>query len=112
MSRYEAWLEKFVGKKLSRDPEEIANDSADNDYSDDPQRLWIVTNFRSYSEDTNWDLSTGLELHLQGRVITRIDITARVYAFGDSGLGDVWPEDVWKMVDYRAAKKELEYITE
>lgn len=110
MSRYEDWLNKFIGKTLTRDPEYLDKESADVEYASWDNTLYVNSNYRDDRHNEGLSVSTGMEITLKDSVITKIQITARMY--GDDGLGDVWPEDVWNMSDYREAKAFLKYITE
>ena len=64
-------------------------------------------------ESEQWKVSTSLSIEVnEDKTITGIDINADVYCYGDSGLGDIDPDDVWEHEDYQLACDVLNAITE
>ena len=117
MSRYLTWLRKYEGKKVEKDLWALTLEDADLDWvaTGGDGFGTVETNLRPYKpmsvyDSDNWSVVTGLSFTTdqEGR-LHDIRITARV--MGDDGLGDVDPEDIWNMDDYRHAKEFLESIT-
>ncbi len=120
-SRYYKWLRAFIGKKVSVNLDGLDADVEwDSEWDEDDEdscagKCFANTNYRDYmrnatDERAGWSIETGLEITIDATgTITDIEISAQVY--GDDGLGDCYPDDEWKMDDYRCAKAFLQEIT-
>ena len=79
------------------------------DYEDDPEDEEDPEN-EEYSEESDWSACAYLSIKVnESGEITEIEPSVRVY--GDEGLGDSDPEDVWNIDDYKAAEAFLALIT-
>ena len=108
-SRYLTWLKKFEGKKITTDLEERSLRDQDLQLSE-WNGIVTITMETLYRPYRGCSLATGLHIiQDQEGLIRKLDITADVY--GEDGLGDVNPNEVWKEDDYLAAKAWLEDIT-
>ena len=68
---------------------------------------------RPSDEDDNWTviISVSFTVNAEG-LIESVEPRAEVFCFGDSGLGDCDPEDIWTDEDVELASQFLDSITE
>jgi hypothetical protein len=133
MGKFECELQQFVGKKVFVDlnllSEEDVEFEWDQEYDDNENPAGgeghINLDYREYNSDKdseeddeydetdNWKIQTGLSFVVdKNSCISKIEITADISCFGDSGLGDCLPEDEWTDNDLALSKVFLESITD
>ena len=68
---------------------------------------------RPSDEDDNWTvvISVSFTVNAEG-LIESVEPRAEAFCFGDSGLGDCDPEDIWTDEDMELASQFLDSITE
>ena len=133
MGYYQDKLEsEFVGKTVAIDIQTLAESDSDFDWesfdadlnegegvrrlnyrpylSDDDEDEEEEYEFR---EEENWSVQTGVEFSVsEDSTIENIQITAEIYAPGDSGLGECDPEEEWDGDDLEAAREFFGRLTD
>ena len=99
------------------DEEDDYEDEEGDDLFDDDEDLFddddVDDEDYEYDERENWRLQTGVWFDInEDGLITRIEITAQVSSFGDSGLGDCDPEEEWTDDDLALAREFFDSITQ
>ena len=124
-------LQEYIGKKITVDLEKLSEDNAELDWEYNPNDDGssfkgighINIDYRPYNlnedtgqedeefdESSNWDVQIGLDFETNSNsYLSSIQITVSIY--GDSGLGDCDPDEIWTSEDYKLAKIFLNKIT-
>ena len=89
---------------LSEDDDDPEDNEEDKDSSE--------FEMEEYDEKSNWSIRTGIIISVNDSGdIDDITITADVFCYGDSGLGECDPEEEWTNHDLALAEEFLESIT-
>lgn len=86
------------------DETEVDNDADEDDDED---------SYDEYSEESSWSLAIYMDISVdENGCISSITHDARIYAYGDSGIGDIYPDEYWSLEDYNKADDFLKTISE
>lgn len=120
MGYYETELmTKYAGKRIAVNLDALSGDNRDFDwdqeYSDDDEPVggsgYYPLRRLEYSELENATLSTAVSFTVNADgEIESVEPCARVFCFGDSGLGDCDPEEEWDDEDLEIACQFLNTI--